>query len=180
MDSLLPPPMSVTARRLAGLCAQLAAHDWQWQAMGFSGCPKRGALFTRFVGARRLAQERFLLREFAIAGLATGLQSLAGSHSALELDEIAEVAISCVAAADGVPKAIGFKSSDELSEYFATGLAAYRATSASHASVFFQRSQSAPGAPFRPAWLVGIGRLFGEPGAPLVVLRAEIEREWSR
>ena len=160
------------ARRLATLSAQCATSDWQWQAFGFAGTPRRGSWFGRFVKRALRAQERFLLREFTIASLARGLASLNSVYESGQLLAIEKTAVEALSVAVGVPQSLDFASGAELTKYLNRGLADYAEEPNSPHSVFFARAQAAEGHPFRPAWLVGIGKIFAEPGAPLLQIGA--------
>lgn len=169
-------PRNTLALQLAAASARVALSDWQWRVFGFKARPRRGAIFARFVLPHRRAQELFLLREFSIAGIAAGLMALRESRSDAEVVDIGESAVMQLSAADGVPQSHGFRSAAELVRYFRTGLEEYRDSADSPGNAFFSRANAAPGSIFRGSWLLAIGRTFGEPGAPVLVIADEFRR----
>lgn len=164
------------ALQLAAASTHVALSDWQWQAFGFRGRPRRGAFASRFVRPRRRAQELFLLREFSIAAIAVGLVALGEARPDADTVSIGDSAVTQLATAEGVPRALGFASPDELAEYFRAGLKEYRHSADSLGNAFFRRARATPVSIFCGSWLVAIGRIFGEPGAPLFVIAEEFRR----
>lgn len=165
------------ARSIARAVAQLALHEWQWKAMGFKGPPRRGKWFNRFVSAERLAQETFLLREFAVASLAMGV----GAIREVQSDELARRVqarvIDLLVGTEGIWDAFRYHSPEEFCEYLIDGVGQYPNDPDSAVPVFAKRAHTAEGNPFRPAWLVGIARIFVEPGAPMPFVHYQLRSD---
>lgn len=165
------------ARRIADTVAVHALHNWHWEVMGFKSVPRRGSWFNRFVPKERRTKEEFLLRELAVATISTGAHVVARECSPPAAARVTAWIIQSLCEAEGVPESFRFSSAEDLGVHLVKGVRSYSTSrdASSLASTFLRRAAASLGEALSGGWLLGISRIFAEPGAPFETYVAGLE-----
>jgi hypothetical protein len=117
MSNPTNPSESVT--RVCARCAHDALLDDAWRDLGFSGRPKRGFFFNRFIPRWRVELEKRVLQEFLIAF--TAAHAVSGWVTA---DEVVDI-VSTYTSTAALWAALGYSSRGHAIAHLTDSIAAY-------------------------------------------------------
>ena len=160
------------AQALLPLISKVMLDRWLWRAFGFRGHPRRRRIWEHFVAAERLADERFLLREFAVVAFDRVIRSTANLELGIArlpvLARVYELLVMGVRPDEPFWPALSFASADHCARYFAVGLEKYQHSEyASFTSTFLVRAPTQPNSVKLGKWAVGAAAIFSTSTSPL-------------